>query len=536
MDMPRVLIIGTGIAGLFAALRLANQGFDVEIITKQRPKDSSTNWAQGGIAAILDKTNLEEIDGHIKDTLDAGDGLCDEEVVRMVVEEAGERIRDLLSIGVVFERNQNGAFQLAQEGGHSSRRILHAKDATGKEIERALTTAAREHERIMMRPNTLAIDLIQREHGVPENGVCGVWALDQETNEVMTIEGNVVILATGGAGQLWERTTNPSVSTGDGIAMAYRTGASVTNMAFVQFHPTALVVDGERPFLITEALRGEGAVLLDSEGYEEWKSSKEEDPASFSFTLQASSLGSMATRDVVARAIDQRCAESGASHVYLITEHLDKNHLDERFPMISNRLRKDGIILGIDPLPVSPAAHYIVGGIEVDEVGSAILKDTNKVIPGLFAIGEVACTGMHGANRLASNSLLEAVVFAHRCSSHLIETGVPEINASPPSWRSDGLHELREHGPVAHDRATLNQTMRFEVGVSRRFSRLQRAIRRLRLLEKEIDVIWKSSLPSREIVELRNMILVGILVAEDANNRKENRGLHYNKDLIKDVE
>jgi L-aspartate oxidase len=318
--------------------------------------------------------------------------------------------------------------------------------------------------------------------------------------------------------------------------MAYRTGASIVNMAFVQFHPTALVVEGERPFLITEALRGEGAVLLDQEGYQQWKSSEESNPAPFSFTLKASSLGSMATRDVVARAIDQRCAESGAPHVFLVTEHLDKQHLNERFPMISNRLRKFGLELGIDPLPVAPAAHYIVGGISVDEVGCALLGASQEPIPGLFAIGEVACTGMHGANRLASNSLLEAVVFAHRCSSHLIEHGVSGVDAFPPSWRSDGLDELKEHGPIAHDRATLNQTMRFEVGVSRRFSRLQRAIRRLQLLEKEIDVIWKSSLPSREIVELRNMILVGILVAENANLRQENRGLHYNKDLIEDSE
>lgn len=534
--MPRVLIIGTGIAGLFAALRLANNGIDVEIITKQRPKDSSTNWAQGGIAAILDKTDLDEIDGHIKDTLNAGDGLCDEEVVRMVVQEAGERIVDLLSIGVEFERDKEGTFQLAQEGGHSSRRILHAKDATGREIERALTTAAQKHERITMRPNTLAIDLIQRQHKSPEKGVCGVWALDQETNQVETIQGDAVVLATGGAGQLWEKTTNPSVSTGDGIAMAYRTGASIINMAFVQFHPTALMIEGERPFLITEALRGEGAVLLDHEGYKKWKSTNEESPSAHSFTLKASPLGSMSTRDVVARAIDQRCAESGESHVYLVTEHLDKQHLDERFPMISERLKDNGLELGIDPLPVAPAAHYIVGGIEVDEIGSAILKDSKNPIPGLYAIGEVACTGMHGANRLASNSLLEAVVFAHRCSTHLIQNGLSQEPTAPDGWRSEGLDELKEHGPIAHDRAALNQTMRFEVGVSRRFLRLQRAIRRLRLLEKEIDAIWKSSLPSREIVELRNMILVGILVAEDANRRDENRGLHYNKDLVRDDE
>ena len=288
--------------------------------------------------------------------------------------------------------------------------------------------------------------------------------------------------------------------------------------------------------MITEALRGEGAVLLDQEGYSAWKASDREDPAPFSFTLQASSLGSMATRDVVARAIDQRCAETGSSHVYLVTEHLNKHHLNDRFPMIAHRLSKDGLELGVDPLPVAPAAHYIVGGIEVDDVGAALLDDAKEPIPGLFAIGEVACSGMHGANRLASNSLLEAVVFAHRCSSHLIEKAISEINCSPPNWRSDGLDELQEHGPVAHDRSALNQTMRFEVGVSRRFARLQRAIRRLHLLESEIDVIWKSSLPTREIVELRNMILVGILVAEDANKRRENRGLHFNKDLNEDVE
>ena len=225
----------------------------------------------GGIAAILDKTNLARNRWPHQGYLNAGDGLCDESVVRMVVEEAGERILDLLSICVEFERNKDGAFELAQEGGHSSRRILHAKDATGREIERALTTAARDHERIIMRPNTLAIDLIQRQHKTPSEGVCGVWALDQETNQVLTIVADAVILATGGAGQLWEKTTNPSVSTGDGIAMAYRTGASIINMAFVQFHPTALVVEGERPFLITEALRGEGAVLLDQEGYQHGK-------------------------------------------------------------------------------------------------------------------------------------------------------------------------------------------------------------------------------------------------------------------------
>ena len=530
--MPRVLIIGTGIAGLFAALRLANAGNMVTVLTKQRPKDSSTNWAQGGIAAILDKTDVQEIDGHVSDTLLAGDGMCNKSVVQMVVEEAGGRIQDLLEIGVQFEKTTQGEFQLAQEGGHSSRRILHAKDATGREIERALNDAAQRHSKISMKPNTLAVDLIQREHKNPEKGICGVWALNQDSGKVETIACDAVLLATGGAGQLWEKTTNPSVATGDGVAMAYRTGACIENMAYVQFHPTALMVEGERPFLITEALRGEGAVLLDHEGYTQWCKEKRQDPAELSFTLAASEQGSMATRDIVARAIDQRLTETGKSHVWLLTEHLEQEKLHLRFPMIAERLQSYGLTLGVDPLPVGPAAHYMVGGLKVDIHGRALLASNNQAIPGLFAIGEVACTGMHGANRLASNSLLEAVVFAHQTSEYLIKNPPRQSQQQLPEWRSDGLDTLSEHGPIAHDRTMLNQTMRFEVGISRTYSRLQRSIRRLGLLEEEIDAIWKTSIPTREIVELRNMILVGRLVAEDAHNRNENRGLHFNKDLI----
>ena len=303
-------------------------------------------------------------------------------------------------------------------------------------------------------------------------------------------------------------------------------------MAYVQFHPTALMVEGERPFLITEALRGEGAVLLDHDGYAQWCKEKQHDPAELSFTLAASEQGSMATRDIVARAIDQRLTETGKSHVWLVTEHLEKEKLHLRFPMIAERLQSYGLTLGVDPLPVGPAAHYMVGGLKVDIHGRALLASNNQTIPGLFAIGEVACTGMHGANRLASNSLLEAVVFAHQTSEYLIKNPPRQSQQQLPEWRSDGLDTLSEHGPIAHDRTMLNQTMRFEVGISRTYSRLQRSIRRLGLLEEEIDAIWKTSIPTREIVELRNMILVGRLVAEDAHNRNENRGLHFNKDLI----
>ena len=537
--MARIVIIGSGIAGLFAALRLADAGHAVTVITKQRPIDSSTNWAQGGIAAILDKTDGAGLESHIKDTLVSGDGLCDENVVRRVIEESGARIHDLLNIGVRFETNDDGEFHFVKEGGHSQRRILHAKDATGKEIERALNDAASSHINIILKPNTLAMDLIQREHQNPEKGVAGVWCLNQENKRVFTEPAEILMLATGGVGQLWSQTTNPPVATGDGLAMAYRAGAEVKDMAFIQFHPTALAIKSDRPFLITEAMRGEGGVILDEEGLRNWQAEVQASgnkelnilPGPFSFTLNHSPLGSMATRDIVARAIDQRLKETGDSHVYLITSHLDQEHLLEHFPNIQNRLDRHGLKLGRDPLPVSPAAHYIVGGLAVDEYGRPFSRGTGVTIPSLYAIGEVACTGMHGANRLASNSLLEAVVYADRAANHIIEN-VPENNKlSLPDWRAKGLRDLTEHVSVSHDRESLTNTMSREVGIVRRFNRLHRASRRLQLLAKEVDFIWRSALPSRQIVELRNLVLVGQLVTEDAENRKENRGLHYNTDL-----
>ena len=542
--VAHIVIIGSGIAGLFAALRLADAEHKVTVITKQRPIDSSTNWAQGGIAAILDKTDGVGLESHITDTLASGDGLCDEEVVRRVIEESGARIHDLLNIGVRFERNEDGLFHFVKEGGHSHRRILHAKDATGKEIERALNDAASSHINITLKPNTLAMDLIQREHQNPEQGIAGVWCLNQEDNMVFTEPADVLMLATGGVGQLWSQTTNPPVATGDGLAMAYRAGAEVKDMAFIQFHPTALAVKSDRPFLITEAMRGEGGVILDDEGLLKWQSEvqaagdkgSEILPGPFSFTLNHSPLGSMATRDIVARAIDQRLKETGDPHVYLITSHLDQEHLLQHFPNIQNRLDRHRLKLGRDPLPVSPAAHYIVGGLAVDEYGRPSSRETGRIIPSLYAIGEVACTGMHGANRLASNSLLEAVVYADRAANHIIENPPESSDSHLPDWRADGLEDLTQHVSVSHDRESLTNTMSREVGIVRRFNRLHRASRRLQLLAKEVDFIWRSALPSRQIVELRNLILVGQLVTEDAENRSENRGLHYNTDLIQSEE
>lgn len=539
--MSDIAIIGSGIAGLFSALKLANAGHEVTVITKQRLKDSSTNWAQGGIAGILDKTDIGAKESHIEDTLKSGDGLCNESMVREVIEGAAECIFELVNIGVQFEKNQQGEFKLAKEGGHTERRILHAKDATGREIERALSEAAKNHNNISLMRNTLAIDLIQRDYGNPEQGVCGVWCLDQKSREVITVKADSVIIATGGVGQLWSKTTNPGVATGDGVAMAYRCGAAVKDMAFIQFHPTALTVKNDRPFLITEALRGEGGVILDKQGLAMWQkdcqTAKElgkevPAPSNYSFTLEFSELGSMATRDIVARAIDDNLKKTGEKNVFLVTSHLNEAMLEESFPNMQTHLDKYNLRLGVDHLPISPAAHYIVGGLDVDRNGRPKLRNKASPMPHLYAIGEVACTGMHGANRLASNSLLEAVVFAKNTANHIIENNPKGTEKALPNWRADGLNELKEHAPIINDLTMLRDTMSTEVGIVRNFKRLNRASRRLHLLNQEIDMIWKSSLPSREIIELRNLIQVAILVTDDAIDRKENRGLHYNTELV----
>ena len=523
-----VVIVGSGIAGLFCALRLAQQDRSVLVLTKRRVQDSSTNWAQGGIAAILDKTEHESIEAHVADTLASGDGACDEEVVRSVVNEAGARIRDLLDLGVRFQTNENGGWHLVKEGGHSTRRILHARDATGREIERALIASVQAHPRIEVRSDSVVIDLIRRDRSDPSSGVVGLWAQTEGEEDVETVAASAVVLATGGAGQLWEPTTNPPVSTGDGLAMAHRFGAAVRDMAFVQFHPTT-VTHPQRTLLVTEALRGEGAVLLDDAGMKAWRQ-KGGDPDAFSFTLEASPLGSLATRDVVARAIDARLKRTGKPHVWLVTEHLDGPSLRERFPTVQRMLDDLGLRLGEDPLPVRPAAHYTVGGVHVDLVGRA-LNDHAEVLPGLYAIGEVASTGMHGANRLASNSLLEAVVFARRTADAILEDPPVPSEENVPGWRDEGLQPVLEHGALAHDLATLRSTMGREVGIQRRQRRLERAQRRLNLLDEEVEATWLQCRPTRDLVELRNMVQVARLVVSDAILRTENRGLHYNADL-----
>ena len=527
--MAHILVVGSGIAGLFAALRCADSGHKVSIITKSAPRDSSTNWAQGGIAGILDKTDGLALDAHINDTLVAGDGHCDEEIVRLVCMEAGDRIRDLLSIGVRFDTNSEGGFDLAKEGGHSSSRILHTKDATGAEIEGALMTAVKGSELITMYPGHLAVDLILDDKDAKQKDVVGLWCLD-DSEEMVTFAADAILIATGGAGQLYRQTTNPHVACGDGIAMSMRAGARTRDMEFVQFHPTALALEGDRPFLITEALRGHGAVLLTKDEYERWKD-EGDSPENYSFTLKYSSSGSLATRDIVARATDSELKRSGHDCVFLVTEHLG-NDVVQRFPTIESRLQRHGISLTKDPLPVSPAAHYFVGGLAVDDNGAVLQNDLERVIGGLYAIGEVACTGMHGANRLASNSLLEAVVFAHRTSEHLIASVIDTGPRTLPGWRADEMVEMGEHAPLVHDRGALQSTMTDDVGLVKSDVRLQRAERRLKLLKEEVERLWQRCKPSKELVQLRNMVQVAGIVCSSSIARRVNIGLHYNKDLI----
>lgn len=532
--MPKVVLAGSGIAGLFAALNCADAGWDVCVITKQSLEESSTNYAQGGIAGILDKTNSEGKEIHIKDTLDAGDGYCDEKVVREVVDEAGDRIRDLINIGVNFQTDVEGNYDLIKEGGHSQKIILHSKDSTGKEIETALLSKAINHPRIELLSNHLALDLILEDRNSVDKKIIGLWVYDIEKEVVETFSADAVILATGGGGQLFSRTTNPSVSTADGMAMANRAGAELRDMEFVQFHPTSAAVNSDRPFLISEAVRGFGGVLMTSIEFKDWKNQDDiKNPEEFSFTKKYSDLGSLATRDILARAIDQELNFSGEDYVLLITEHLDKIELQKRFPTINDFLLKYGITLGVDPIPVVPAAHYFVGGISVNRLGQVINKSNGNVINNLYAIGEVACTGMHGANRLASNSLLEAVVYSSRASLSLNENiskyNVETINELP-DWRADGLENLVEHYSLIDDLKTLKMTMTRDVGVVRSNKRLNRALRRVNLIEKEVNMVWLSSVPTRSLIELRNMVQISLIIINSALNRIKNIGLHYNED------
>jgi L-aspartate oxidase len=508
------LVIGSGVAGLSFALNTCDSG-KVTIITKKSDTESNTNYAQGGIASVMGREDSPEL--HIKDTLSAGAGLCHQDAVELVIREGPVRVEELIRWGVEFSRNPGGKLALGREGGHSRDRIVHAGDLTGSEIERTLVARVKEHHNVEVLENHIAIDLITvpkvRERKIPPTGtrVWGVYAFDVERGAVVTVLARVVFLCTGGCGRVYLHTTNPGIASGDGVAMAYRAGAKIGNLEFMQFHPTTLYPPEERSFLISEAVRGFGGVLRTQDGR--------------AFMEDYSPLKDLAPRDVVARAIDRELKLRGDDYVLLDISHRDADEVRTRFPHIYKTLLEAGIDMTVDPIPVVPAAHYMCGGVVSDTSGRTTL-------PGLFAAGEVAMTGVHGANRLASNSLLEAVVFAHRAA----ETALNERNETPvrfpsvPRWSDEGTMNHEEWVLISHDKLEIQRLMWDYVGIVRSNLRLIRAQRRVDLIAEEVNSFYWKTPVGEGILELRNIGLVAQLIIFCALSRRESRGLHYNTD------
>lgn len=514
------LVIGSGIAGLTYALKVAQDRPDLRItvMTKTVSDETNTKYAQGGVAAVWDEDS-DDFAKHIEDTLVAGDGLCNEETVRIVVEEGPQRVREIIEWGARFDKDPDGDYALGKEGGHSESRILHYKDVTGKEIERALLEAVKKRPNITIINHCFVIDLITQHHlgylitkSTPDIECFGVYALNLETNKIETITSRVTLLATGGNGQIYRTTTNPAIATGDGVAMVYRAKGRIENMEFIQFHPTALYepsVHGHS-FLITEAVRGDGGILRNAAGE--------------AFMERYDPRKDLAPRDIVARAIDSEMKIAGTEHVWLDCRHMDPEKFLKHFPNIHEKCRSIGIDPLKDMIPVSPAAHYSCGGIKTDTMGRTSIKH-------LYAAGECASTGLHGANRLASNSLLEAMVFAHRCylDSTTVVDGIGRREGIP-DWKTDGTTAPKEMILITQSLKELQMVMTDYVGIVRTDVRLQRASRRLDLLFEETESLYKGTVVSPQLAELRNMITVSYLVVKGASFRKESRGLHYNTD------
>jgi len=501
------LVLGSGISGLYFAVNAAEHG-TVTIVTKKRPDDTATNWAQGGIAAVLSPD--DSVEAHIEDTLRVGDGLCNRDIVELTVTEGPAHIETLEKMGVRFATRSDGSRDLTREGGHSQRRVAHYKDITGQEIQRALLDAVVSNPRIRILDHHIAVDLLSRANEDGTDGCFGAFVLDSQTGEVSTITARATVLATGGSGKVYVYTSNPDVATGDGVAMAYRVGADVANMEFVQFHPTVLYHPHAKSFLISEALRGEGGILRLRSGdrfMERYHPDRELGP-----------------RDVVARAIDNELKRSGEDSVYLDMTHLDGEFVTERFPTIAARCREYGINIASEPIPVVPAAHYQCGGVVTD-------ADGHTTIPGLFAIGECAHTGLHGACRLASNSLLEGVVFAARAAQAVREC--EEFRPKKePTWSSGDATDSDDAIVVALNWDEIRRFMWSYVGIVRSDKRLERARRRIDLLRREIsDYYWDFKI-TPDIVELRNLALVAHLIIDSAASRRESRGLHYTLDAL----
>ena len=514
-----VLIIGSGIAGLFAALKIAPYA-NVILVTKKDRNESNTNYAQGGIASVISKD--DSFDKHIQDTRIAGAGLCNEKMVRIMVEEGPLRIKDLMDIGTHFSEHE-GRLDLALEGGHSKPRIVHAKDLTGKEIESALVTIVNSLKNIRVIENTIAIDLIT-EHNIEKlrsstlhSRTCwGAYVLDAKSGSVIKISSRATVLATGGLGQVYQHTTNPRIATGDGIAMAYRAGARIANMEFIQFHPTSLYSHsrdflGEQSFLISEAVRGFGGKLLTKNGIE--------------FMSKYDERKELAPRDIVARAIDSELKKSGEEFVYLDITHKNIDEIKNHFPNIYNHCLSIGLDIAREPIPVVPAAHYSCGGVIVDEFSRTSLK-------GLYACGEVAMTGVHGANRLASNSLLEAVVFANRAALNL-KTFLTEqkiVFPDIPDWDDSGTLTAEENVLITHNFKEVKTTMWDYVSIVRSNQRLERASKRIAIISDEVEDFYKRTKVFPELLELRNLIACAHIIIKSATLRKESRGLHYTLD------
>lgn len=511
------LIIGSGIAGLSYALKVAEKG-KVCIVSKNKAEETATQYAQGGIAAVVNA--LDSYEKHIQDTLVAGDGLCNEEIVRITITESTERIKELISWGTQFDKKKSGEFDLAKEGGHSEFRVLHHKDQTGLEIERSLLKKVKQHPNIKLLENHFAIDILTQHHlGVivnkrtPNIQCHGAYVFNIEANRIETFLAKTTMIASGGNGNVYSTTTNPLVATGDGVAMVHRARGQVQNMEFIQFHPTSLYNPLEKPsFLISEALRGAGAILRNTSGE--------------AFMHKYDQRLELAPRDIVARAIDCEMKLNGDAHVFLDATHLPKKELLNHFPTIYAKCLSIGINILNDFIPVVPAAHYSCGGIKVDSNACTSIQN-------LYASGECSCTGLHGANRLASNSLLEAVVFSHRAAEHAIQQ-ISKIDfcTDIPDWNGEGMILNEELILITQSLREVQSIMSNYVGIVRSNLRLKRALDRLNIIYQETEELYNKSVHTIKLAELRNLITNGYLIIKMSMKRNENRGLHYSIDNL----
>jgi L-aspartate oxidase len=514
------LVIGSGIAGLTYALKIAQDCPDhtITILTKAASDETNTKYAQGGVAGVMDMTN-DSFEKHIEDTLIAGDGLCNPKIVEIVVKEGVDRINEIIDWGAHFDKDKEGDYALGREGGHSEFRILHHKDITGKEMERTLLTAIKNKSNINLISHCFVVDIITQHHlgflvtkATPDIECYGVYVLNLETNKIEKITSKITLLATGGNGQAYRTTTNPSIATGDGVAMVYRAKGRIENMEFIQFHPTALYEPGiaGQSFLITEAVRGEGAILLNNKGE--------------AFMEKYDARKDLAPRDIVARAIDNEMKINGTDHVFLDCRHIVIEKFLHHFPNIYDKCKSIGIEVSKQLIPVAPAAHYSCGGIKTDEWGKTSINN-------LYACGECASTGLHGANRLASNSLLEAMVFAHRCYRNTVDKiNLLNFNTNVPDWNAKGTTAPKEMILITQSLKELQLLMSDYVGIVRTNVRLARAMRRLDLLHEETEALYETTNVSPQLCEVRNLITIGYLIVKGAQLRHESRGLHFNTD------